>query len=95
MQAAVQLGIAPLVLDDLAGLAGILARAGEYGEAAALLGLVGAHPALLSDTLPILESCRETLQAHLSPAELQQALEQGEQMDLQQAIQHYAQKPAA
>lgn len=73
----------PLALDNLAGLANILAHTGAPEQALEIIGVVMNHPSLLSDTQPVLETALTYLQERLSAQELETHLthSRGQELD--------------
>ncbi|MCP4536314.1 MAG: tetratricopeptide repeat protein [Chloroflexi bacterium] len=80
------IGVIPITLFALTGIAELQAKAKDYVRAAELLGLVLDHPAIdaqnKEEAEPILSTLRETLSA----GELETALERGKALDLPQVV---------
>jgi tetratricopeptide (TPR) repeat protein len=79
-------GAVPVALGGVGQVASLRAKAGRYGPAAEMLGLVLGHPALDAENRlhadPILALLREALPAD----ELEAALERGKSLDLEQVV---------
>lgn len=80
------IGVVPITLFALTGIAELQAKAKDYVQAAELLGLVLGHPAIdaqnKEEAEPILSVLREALPA----SELETALERGKTLDLKQVV---------
>jgi len=86
MHVARDIGALPGALDILAGVAGALAQTGQPERAAELLGLARHHPALKSDTEPLIEPVLARLRSQLAPDVLEAALARGAELDLGQVV---------
>ncbi len=74
------------MLDNLAGYAGVLARAGETEQALTLLGLVADHPALRSETTPLIEQTLRILRARCSEEQIAAGLAHGKATSLKTVV---------
>ncbi|MCI0648345.1 MAG: tetratricopeptide repeat protein [Chloroflexi bacterium] len=83
---ALRLGVTPVALDALAGLAGVLARRGETTLALELLGLVQHHPAADEEASKIVTPTLATLRATLPADVVQSGLERGRALSLEEAL---------
>ncbi len=72
-----ELQVLPLLLESVAGLAGIHARAGQVDRALELLGLVVGHPALHDDARITIEQALEVPRARYSEQEIEAGLARG------------------
>jgi tetratricopeptide (TPR) repeat protein len=79
-------GRVPLILESLAGVAWLRAKAGHYTQAAELLGLVLGHPALGEGFRWYLDQVLATVREALPTDELEAALERGKRLDLEQVV---------
>ena len=70
------MGAIPLTLDILAGAAGVLAHTSQPERALEVLNLVEKHPALESDSRPLLDAALAYLQTQLSPEAIEEALQE-------------------
>jgi tetratricopeptide (TPR) repeat protein len=89
MHKAIEIGATPYALDDLVGVAGVMARTG-HGErtvrALELLGLTLHHPAIWGETRSSIESLLADLQAKLPPDVVEAALQRGRALDLEMTV---------
>jgi tetratricopeptide (TPR) repeat protein len=76
----------PMVLETLAGLAGVWARTGKAVRAAELLGLAMSHPHSSQDVAQVAPYIRQLLEEVMPPADLEAALQRGSQLDLEQTV---------
>ena len=76
----------PMVLDTLAGLAGLWAQTGDPVRAAELFGRAVAEPVKNLDVEQIAPFTRRLLEERLTPEELDAALQRGSRMDIDQLI---------
>lgn len=83
---AMAIGLWIVVLDSLAGMAGLRSQAGDPVGAAEWLGLVVGHPASISDVAKTAQPLLARLRAVLSPDVLEAALMRGRALDLQQVV---------
>ncbi len=77
---------APLTLDAVSGISGLLARVGQRERAAELLGLVLHHPATVEETKREIEPLLTGLRDTLSADELEEAVERGKSLDLDAVV---------
>jgi predicted ATPase len=85
MHKALEIGVIPYALDDLVGLAGVMARAGRAERALELLGLALHHPAIWGETRSTIESLLTDLRAKLPPDVVEAGLERGKSLELEAA----------
>jgi tetratricopeptide (TPR) repeat protein len=96
LQVATAIGATSIVLDSLAGLAGVLAQTGRPARALELLGLVAHHPALLTrDTQPVIESALAHLRAQLTPETVEAGLARGRDRALEDVVTEVLAEPIA
>jgi tetratricopeptide (TPR) repeat protein len=76
----------PIALESLAGLAQVTARTGQAERALEFLGLARHHPALMSDTKPIIESILADLRAKLPSDVVEAALKRGNTLELDTVV---------
>lgn len=76
----------PILLETIAGLAGVLARAGRHRRAAELLGLALYHPATFPDVAKVAGPALSFLRAHMSAEALETAMEEGRLLDLEDTV---------
>ena len=81
-----ELGLTPALLDNLGGYAGVLARAGETEQTLTLLGLVADHPALRSETTPLIEQTLSILRARCSEEQIAAGLAHGKATSLKTVV---------
>jgi class 3 adenylate cyclase/tetratricopeptide (TPR) repeat protein len=82
LRIATDTGFIPLVLDSLAGLAGVFARTAQPKRALELLGVVSQHPSLLSDTGPVIEQALADLRTQLPPEAIAAGLAHAQELKL-------------
>ncbi len=82
----VAIGVAPLTLDALAGVATLQAESGRADSAAELLGVVLRHPSVEADTIQVAETVLSGLRDLLPAEQLQAAIDQGETLDLDKVV---------
>lgn len=82
LRESLNLNAAWMILESLAGLAGLLARQGEYQQAARLLGLALSHPATNGDVSTAAETALEILRGIWSAQDLETAMQAGENLSL-------------
>ena len=87
LRMATAMAILPLMLENLAGLSGILARSGEVERALELVGLAATHPSLYDETRPLLEQTLDDLRAQISPEQIATGLERGRALNLDAVVQ--------
>jgi hypothetical protein len=75
-----------MVLETLAGLAGVWAKTGNPVRAAEFLGLAMAHPHTSPEVAQVAPFIRQLLEQVLSPADLEAALQRGSLLDLEQTV---------
>ncbi len=78
--------VTPMVLETLAGLAGVWAKTGDPVRAAEVLGLAMAHPHTSPEVAQVAPYIRQLLEQVLSPADLEAALQSGSLLDLEQTV---------
>jgi predicted ATPase/DNA-binding SARP family transcriptional activator len=76
----------PVVLESLAGMAGVWAQTGVAMHAAEIVGLVIGHPHCGPEVSHVTPFVLQLLRRALSPAELEAALKRGRQLDLNQVM---------
>jgi predicted ATPase len=86
LQIATDIGAVPMLLDILAGLAGVLAHTGQTEQSLELLGLALAHPGLVSDTKPIIEQTLTELRTLLSPVQIEAGMARGQALKLDTVV---------
>jgi hypothetical protein len=86
MHKAIEIGGAPYALDDLACLAGVMARTGQAERALELLGLALHHPAIWDETRSTIESLLTDLRAKLPPDAIEAALGRGQSLELETVV---------
>ena len=86
MAEAQKIGAQPILLEALAGLAGLVARAGRHRRAAELLGLVLYHPASYTDVAKAAEPALKFLRTCMPAEALETALEEGKFLDLEDVV---------
>ncbi|MBN1887014.1 MAG: tetratricopeptide repeat protein [Thermoflexales bacterium] len=81
------IGAIPINLENMAGLAGVLAHTGQPGQAIELIGLVSSHPALRNDTREqFVDPILAKLRAQLSPEEVEAGLKRGKALQLENVV---------
>lgn len=80
------IGVAPLTLDALVGVARLRAETGQQASAAELLGLALNHPAVEVDSAQAAETVLAGLREVLPAEELDAAVERGKTMDLDAVV---------
>jgi hypothetical protein len=86
IRVAMTIGALPIALESVVGLAWTPAHAGQTERALELLGLASHHPALMSDTRPILEPILADLRARFPPDAVEAALERGKALELETVV---------
>ena len=86
LQLAREMGDVSLLLDALAGLAGVLERAGQVEQALEVLGLVANHPALADDTRQLVEQSLATLRGQCSQEQVATGLARGRDLRLEEVV---------
>lgn len=86
LQMAKNMSALPIVLENLSGLAGVLACTGQPTCAIEWLGLALAHPALDSDARAIVEQNLALVRTHLPPDEIASGLERGKRLDMETVV---------
>ncbi len=84
---ALAVGAVPFILHALVGLAALSAREGQDTQAAHWLGLAIHHPAVTPDARQDAEPVVQALERHLSAQALQEAIQHGKTLDLDQTVQ--------
>ena len=79
-------GLIPIGLRALSGLAGVARRVGDDERAAALVGFALAHPSANSSVRDMAEPLLAELQAHMHATQLEVALARGRNLTLEAAI---------
>ncbi len=90
---AYDIGAQPILLEAVAGLAGLLARAGRYSRAAELLGLALYHPASFTDVAKAAEPALKFLRTCMSAEALETALEEGKLLNLEDTVRELLAEP--
>jgi DNA-binding SARP family transcriptional activator/predicted ATPase/Tfp pilus assembly protein PilF len=80
------IGVTPLTLDALAGVALLRAETGQEEAAAELVGLVVNHPAVESDSAQVAEGVLTKLREVLPEKQVEAALERGKGMELDEVV---------
>ncbi|MBN1147557.1 MAG: tetratricopeptide repeat protein [Anaerolineales bacterium] len=80
------IGVIPIVLFTLAGIAGLWAKAGRYERAAELLGLALNHPAVDAQNEREAEPILAMLRRALPAGDLEAALERGKSLELDAVV---------
>ena len=78
--------VTPMVLETLAGLAGVWSKIGNPVRAAEWFGLAIAHPHTSPEVAQVAPYIRQLFEEVLSPADLEAALQRGSRLDLDQAV---------
>lgn len=94
IQTAVEIGAVPVILESLAGLAGVYARQGQTETALEWLGLTGNHPALQSDARAIVDQFVSSLRERYSPEIVEEGLHRGLSLGFEAVIQSILQNDA-
>ena len=76
------MGVPPIALESVVGIAELEAEAGRHESAGELLGLVLAHPALHDETLKYADPAVDRLREHVPEDQLESALSRGAGMEL-------------
>ena len=82
----VALGVVPLTLDALVGVAQQQVEVEQCETAAELLGLILNHSALESDVRQVAESVLDRLRKEITPEDLEAAMERGKILELDQVV---------
>jgi predicted ATPase/DNA-binding SARP family transcriptional activator/Flp pilus assembly protein TadD len=80
------IGVTPLTLDALAGVALLRAETGQGDSAAELVGLIVNHPAVEADSVQVTETILDGLREALPAEQIEAALERGKGMDLDAVV---------
>jgi hypothetical protein len=80
------IGLVPLTLDTLTGVALLRAETGQREQAAELLGLVLNHPAAEASGTQVAQAILAKLRETLPAEQLEAALERGKEMDLNTVV---------
>jgi tetratricopeptide (TPR) repeat protein len=80
------IGVTPLTLDALTGVALLRAEAGQGDSAAELVGLIVNHPAVEADSAQVAETILEELREALPTKQIEAALERGKEMVLDAVV---------
>jgi len=80
------IGVAPLTLDALVGVARLQAETGQGDSAAELLGVVLNHPSVEVDSVQVAEMVLAGLRTALPAQELEAAMERGKTLDLDAVV---------
>jgi predicted ATPase/DNA-binding SARP family transcriptional activator len=80
------IGVAPLTLDALVGVARLRAETGQGDSAAEMLGVVLNHPAVEVDSVQVAETVLAGLRKELSAKQLETAMERGKTLELDAVI---------
>jgi tetratricopeptide (TPR) repeat protein len=81
-----EMNVVPVLLDALAGLAGVLARTSQVEQALEILGAIHRHPSLTSETRPAIEQVRTILAGRYSAQQIEAGLACGESLPLEQLV---------
>ncbi|MGE5602904.1 MAG: ATP-binding protein [Nitrososphaerales archaeon] len=81
-----EMAVVPVQLDALAGLAGVLARAGEIDRPLEILGLIENHPALAGETRPAVEQGLAVLRTRCSEEQIAAGLARGKALRLDEVV---------
>ena len=80
------IGVIPLTLDALIGVALLRAKTKQEEAAAELVGLVVNHPAVEADTMQVAEGILAELRGTLTEERVKAAMERGKAMDLESVV---------
>jgi DNA-binding SARP family transcriptional activator/predicted ATPase/Flp pilus assembly protein TadD len=80
------IGVTPLTLDALAGVALLRAETGQGDSAAELVGLIVNHPAVEADSVQVTETILDGLREALPTKQIEAAMERGKTMELDTAV---------
>jgi DNA-binding SARP family transcriptional activator/predicted ATPase len=80
------IGVTPLTLDALTGVALLRAETGQGDLAAELVGLIANHPAVEADSAQVAETILDGLRDALTTERLEAALERGKGMELDAVV---------
>lgn len=80
-----ELGVPPLVIDVIVGLAGLLAAGGDHARAHALVAMALAHPSAWKETLNLAQGLAEQTAAALGPDAASEAARRGRTLTLEAA----------
>jgi tetratricopeptide (TPR) repeat protein len=80
------IGVAPLTLDALVGVARLRAETGQRDAAAELLGVILNHPAVEVDSAQVAETVLAGLRETLSAGQLDAAMERGKTLELDAVV---------
>jgi tetratricopeptide (TPR) repeat protein len=80
------IGVTPLTLDALAGVALLRAETGQGDSAAELVGLIVNHPAVEADSVQVTETILDGLREALPTKQIEAAMERGKKMELDTAV---------
>jgi predicted ATPase/DNA-binding SARP family transcriptional activator/Tfp pilus assembly protein PilF len=83
---ATAIGVPPLTLDALVGVAQLRAETGQRDSAAELLGVVLGHPSVEVDSLQVAETVLAGLRDVLPAEQLETAIERGKTLDLDAVV---------
>lgn len=86
LRLAMDIAAIPYALENLAGLAGLLAQQGEQQRALALLGLVLGHPAVYGDGRQVADQVLAGLRTQLSPEQVEAGLAGGRLLTLEAVV---------
>jgi hypothetical protein len=86
LREALDIGLMPIALEALAGLAGLQARAGAYTRAAEWLAVVLAHPAVGQEIASEADALLEGVRAALPAAEVHAALARGRELRFEAVV---------
>jgi DNA-binding SARP family transcriptional activator/predicted ATPase len=82
----VAIGVPPMTLDALAGVAQLRAETGQRDSAAEVVGLIVNHPAVEADSAKVAEAVLAELREALPETQIEAALERGKGMELDAVV---------
>jgi tetratricopeptide (TPR) repeat protein len=86
LREATAIGVVPLTLDALVGVAQLRAETGQEDSAAQLLGMSLNHPAVEADSTKVAETVLAGLRDTLPAEQLENAIEQGKTLELETVV---------